>query len=500
MDFLKDPSDDSNNFVYFLVRSKKDKDVLMHLLENFWMFTKIETIKEKSLNGLIKQLSSYPKKPIFLFLSKNDHDLFEHEKLKQFLIENHYNNVFLIDIQKAKLRNERLNVLFNKIQNAFKLFLNRFNLIEFQFSPILTGYDVNEDIFIPPLFYLFLIYFKTKSSFNFDLCKSSLSNYDSSNDQLLGFINFLENNASIIGLKNKNILNFYSESELIFTLDFQDINFSMNSFKCFYDLIVSNLKDNSSKKRIKKSQTSDLFFHYDHLYELFINYIDSHLLFKSNKNIEFLDFLIQHSKDFILHVLLKFQPNNIVIPFSGGKDSLALLLLINDVIFELNNLNYNTNHIRVIPIYVKTSYEFHEVENYVNKIENILNLKIIRVFVDFSNLTVDDFKARKCTELKVKALYNEIEKLNGKSLVVIGNRAGESFARRKRGWIWKDNWLFIAPIFFWNYLTLQYFIYFKHKLFLNPLYDFGLYRTGCYNCPFISKFEKIIVKMLGYEF
>ncbi len=465
-------------FIRFIVRSKKDKDALTHLLEKFWYFSKIETIKEKNFLGLIKQLSK--NLPIFLFLSKKDKEIFEFNKLKKYLVENNLNNVYIIEINKSKLRNERLNVLFNKIQFAFKSFSNRFDVKSFKFSPFSVSY---EDVFLPSLFYLHIF----SSRFN-------LSNTDLA--------------KNFIGLKEKDQIFFYSY------LKFNSESFSKNLNHDFFMKI--DLSDMNNFKQFNFNFLSDfnnLFNDFENdfkasYHDFMKNVIRKHPIFENKHNLIFLEFLINHSKNFVFQVLKFYEPDYVVIPFSGGKDSLGALLLILDVIKDIITPNTRFDEYifknkkfipKIVPIYIKTTYEFKELEDYVNFIERSLNIPIIKSFIDFSSLTYDDFKNRVCTQMKIRALYDEINKLKGKILVVVGNRAGESFNRRKRGWLWQDQWLFVAPLFLWNYLTLQYFVYVKHDLYFNPLYDFGLYRTGCWNCPFVSEFEKQIIKSLGYR-
>ena len=166
--------------------------------------------------------------------------------------------------------------------------------------------------------------------------------------------------------------------------------------------------------------------------------------------------------------------DEIVIPWSGGKDSTCILILAKKY---LRNFT---------PIFVNTQHEFEE------------NLKYIESFgIKYEEVTVDvkPNADKSCTHRKVSALYNYIRKNFANPLILVGDRISESKSRSDRPQFWKDEFEVFAPIKFWSIIDIQ--LLFKEFGYeLNPLYKEGFYRIGCKTCPFLDEYSKIIYSKL----
>lgn len=183
--------------------------------------------------------------------------------------------------------------------------------------------------------------------------------------------------------------------------------------------------------------------------------------------------------------------------FSGGKDSLAVLLL------SLNLFNKDDFDI----IFNDTGIEFPETFEYIEEIEQEIDKEIERaeagnIFWD----AIEDFGPPGkdyrwcCKTSKLGPISNFIEEEyegeGEKLLVFSGERKYESQSRHDRGRTWRNPWIpgevGSSPIKHWRALEVWLYI-FDNDLPYNELYeDFD--RIGCWLCPSSSLAELTYVQ------
>ncbi|ALM75628.1 phosphoadenosine phosphosulfate reductase domain-containing protein [Thermococcus barophilus] len=189
--------------------------------------------------------------------------------------------------------------------------------------------------------------------------------------------------------------------------------------------------------------------------------------------------------------LKQFEGYDIIVPWSGGKDSTAALILASKVFRD------------VTAVYVKMEYEMPQTDEYVEKLAKKLKVNIIESFV---KMPVDKYgfpthNNRWCTRMKVEALYNAIKEFDS-PVLVIGDRDGESAKRRlKPPAIERKNevlgtFLEVMPIKFWSGMMVQLYIL-MNGFDLHPLYYEGFYRLGCTICPSLADWEITLLKKRG---
>lgn len=183
-----------------------------------------------------------------------------------------------------------------------------------------------------------------------------------------------------------------------------------------------------------------------------------------------------------LEFLKKFRGKNILVSFSGGKDSLVALHL-----SMRAGLVFRT-------VFLNTGLEFQETVDYVNEIAREFSLKLDVVDAGdafFRNLDHFGPPGRDyrwcCKVCKLGPTTRYIKSLgSGKIYMVIGQRSYESVSRALSGSIWENEWvpnqIGISPIQRWNSLMVWLYI-FRHDLKYNPWYARGLWRIGCFMCP-----------------
>ena len=188
--------------------------------------------------------------------------------------------------------------------------------------------------------------------------------------------------------------------------------------------------------------------------------------------------------------------DTVIVPWSGGKDSTAALLLAVEAF----------GRDRVKAIYVDTGIDFPENLEYVEKVASILGIDYIvkRAYVDEGLLDEDmpmpDPDYRWCTGRKLDALREGFKEVaRGDTIVVTGDRDAESERRAKRPVIRLDEKLgyrVISPLKMWSGAHVQ--IYTLSKgIPLNPLYEKGFYRIGCYICFALRGWEIEVMKRSG---
>ena len=185
---------------------------------------------------------------------------------------------------------------------------------------------------------------------------------------------------------------------------------------------------------------------------------------------------------------LKDKYDTVIVPWSGGRDSTAALILASKV-FKKN----------FYAIYVDMELEFTPIRKYLEEVSKILGIKplITRVALgeEVRKKGFPQHKDRWCTRLKISALHDKIEEVaEGKTLIVAGDRDAESALRSKRSPVRPDGeYMQVAPIKNWSASQTQIYIL-QNNVPLNPLYGYGFYRLGCWVCPSLRSWERLIMK------
>ena len=187
--------------------------------------------------------------------------------------------------------------------------------------------------------------------------------------------------------------------------------------------------------------------------------------------------------------------NNIVVPLSGGKDS-ALCLYIATRVFEPH---------RIMAVYVDTGVEFPQTREYVEKLASNLGVNLVKIRAPIREEIIrrgeyPTHASRWCTEIKVSTLEKFVRSLKGRTLVVIGDRDAESRSRSWRPTVRDANGVrYVAPIKPWSTAHVQITLL-KLGIGMNPLYELGFYRIGCYVCPSLRSWELGIIESRSDEF
>ncbi len=173
------------------------------------------------------------------------------------------------------------------------------------------------------------------------------------------------------------------------------------------------------------------------------------------------------------------------VSYSGGKDSLATLLLVRDVVpvFDI--------------LFADTGLEFPETVDNVKHTADEFSLPLkLRSAGEAFWQSIDNFglptvEARWCCKVcKLGAITQLIEKNyeNG-CLTFIGQRRYESEIRANSENVWKNPWvgnqIGATPIQNWTALHVWLYLFWKRAKY-NPLYEEGFDRIGCWLCPSAS--------------
>ncbi len=170
------------------------------------------------------------------------------------------------------------------------------------------------------------------------------------------------------------------------------------------------------------------------------------------------------------------------VSFSGGKDSLATLLLALE-----SGLDFRT-------FFLDTGIELPETLEYVREVGKKYGLEIDWIEAGdafWKSLEIFGPPARdyrwccKVTKLGPTTRYI-LENYPQGLLTLVGQRRYESEGRMKKGRVWKNEWvpnqLSASPIQNWSSLEVWLYILWKGAP-VNPWYRRGLTRIGCYLCP-----------------
>jgi len=172
----------------------------------------------------------------------------------------------------------------------------------------------------------------------------------------------------------------------------------------------------------------------------------------------------------------------VAVSYSGGKDSLATLLIVLDA------------GIRPTLLFVDTGLEFEETKANVVDMAKEFSLELVvesagDAFwenLDYFGPPGKDFRWC-CKICKLGPAVRLIQRHfpNG-VLSFIGQRSYESEQRARKGRSWRNPWtpnqMSASPIQDWSAMHVWLYLFSKEVSF-NPLYERGLERIGCFMCP-----------------
>ncbi|AMH94908.1 phosphoadenosine phosphosulfate reductase family protein [methanogenic archaeon ISO4-H5] len=186
---------------------------------------------------------------------------------------------------------------------------------------------------------------------------------------------------------------------------------------------------------------------------------------------------------FIHKTMEKYKDLPTVVSFSGGKDSLASMLLTMDA------------GVDVPPMFINTGLELDETVRYVHDFAERHNVKLVEQEPPkdafYGNLVYFGPPAKDyrwcCKTNKLGPTVAAITKNypNG-VLSFIGQRKYESEARHEKPRVWQNPWtpgqIGASPIQSWSAIHVWLYIFYKKEPF-NYWYAHGLDRIGCLMCP-----------------
>lgn len=191
--------------------------------------------------------------------------------------------------------------------------------------------------------------------------------------------------------------------------------------------------------------------------------------------------MVGSEEKFVENVIEKYNLPYAV-SFSGGKDSLATLLILLSAGYEPPLL------------FLNTGLEFDETIENVYQISDKFGLELMEEraenkfweSIDFFGIPARDYRwCCKTCKLGVASLLIKKNFKNG-VLSFIGQRRYESQSRERHGKIWKNPWvngqIGVSPIQNWTALHVWLYL-FMEKARWNALYEEGLSRIGCWLCP-----------------
>ena len=176
------------------------------------------------------------------------------------------------------------------------------------------------------------------------------------------------------------------------------------------------------------------------------------------------------------------KPEKKVISFSGGKDSLATLLLTMEASYEFPMM------------FLNTGIEFEETVEHVHDVASRYGIELLEEHAGdafWRGIKLFGPPSRDyrwcCKTCKLGPAVRLIKKhFDGIVISFIGQRRYESEARAKHGNVWQNPWvrgqIAVSPIQNWTALHIWLYLFIK-KAKWNKLYDEGFYRIGCWLCP-----------------
>jgi len=198
-------------------------------------------------------------------------------------------------------------------------------------------------------------------------------------------------------------------------------------------------------------------------------------------NREVLSRRVGEAKEFVRKIVSE-NDLPVAVSYSGGKDSLATLLLVLDAGIQPKLL------------FVDTGLEFDQTRKNVDDIAEAYSLELVVEDAGDSfwkNLDVFGIPAKDfrwcCKTCKLGPATRLIQKNFPEGVLsFIGQRAYESEQRARKGKVWRNPWtpnqLAASPIQKWTALHVWLYLFSKNAK-VNPLYMQGLERIGCFMCP-----------------
>ncbi len=199
------------------------------------------------------------------------------------------------------------------------------------------------------------------------------------------------------------------------------------------------------------------------------------------ENISVIEEMEKKAISFIEKIVNKYAiPKSV--SFSGGKDSLATLLLTMESGYDFPML------------FIDTGLEFEETKKHVHEVVDKYGINLIEesagnIFwesIDFFGPPARDYRWC-CKTCKLGVAGKAIRKNFGSSVLsFIGQRRYESFGREKHGSVWGNPWVHgqigASPIQNWSAMHVWLYL-FNKKVKWNKLYEEGFSRIGCWLCP-----------------
>lgn len=189
----------------------------------------------------------------------------------------------------------------------------------------------------------------------------------------------------------------------------------------------------------------------------------------------------------------------VAVSYSGGKDSLATLLLVLDA------------GVKPSLLFIDTGLEFEETRRNVREVALRHGLDVVtesagRTFwenVGTFGPPAKDYRWC-CKTCKLGPATRLIQKNFPEGVLsFIGQRAYESEQRARKGRVWRNPWtpnqLAASPIQKWTAMHVWMYLFSKDAP-TNPLYEQGIERIGCFMCPATDLAELRRVSELGGEY
>ena len=175
------------------------------------------------------------------------------------------------------------------------------------------------------------------------------------------------------------------------------------------------------------------------------------------------------------------NPLPATVSYSGGKDSLATLILVNKALGSVPML------------FADTGLEFPETLQNVEEVSRDFGMPVLRAngegefWKTYEAMGPPAVDYRWCCRTaKLAPMERLIREEWGECLSFIGQRKYESARRMRSGRVWRNPHLrsqvSAAPIHHWTALHVWLYL-FREKAPHNPLYERGLDRIGCFMCP-----------------
>lgn len=187
-----------------------------------------------------------------------------------------------------------------------------------------------------------------------------------------------------------------------------------------------------------------------------------------------------------IHRVVNSHDLPLAVSFSGGKDSLATLLLVLDA------------GLRPPLVFVDTGLEFPETVEHVHAVAEELTLPLLEEragdafweAIELFGPPARDFRWC-CKTCKLGPASRLIKRHFPRGVLsFIGQRRYESEQRSRKGSVWKNPWVAgqvgASPIQHWTALHVWLYLFRKRKetgISWNPLYEQGFSRIGCWPCP-----------------